>query len=389
MNLSQRYADTLIQRKQSGRWRGVRRPGDLLPRIDFTHNDYLGLSRHPSIIAASQQAAAEYGLGGRASRLLGAESALLCELENAIATTKSASGSALAFCSGFQMNATVVATLLNPSLLDRTPQVFCDRLIHASLHLGIQHAGLRQHRFTHNDVDHLATLLKKHRAPNSCPFVFVESLYGMDGDQAPLNDLYDLKNRIPFFLVVDEAHATAVCGQHGYGLASQSDACADVVLGTFSKGIGSMGGFVVCHEKIRDLLINFCSGFIYSTAPSPVLAAAALAAWRLLPQMDQERKDLATASQYAREQLNRLGWNTGTSNSQIIPVQIGSDRQAKSTAAHLLQQFEIKVGAILPPTVPENQARLRIGLSSTHSPADLDALLSALQSLSQQGLVDD
>ena len=390
LNFQQQYGKALDERKAQSLLRTL--PSNQSWSLDFTHNDYLGLSTHPQVVAAAKTAAEKFGVGGRASRLLGAESTLLCELESLIGQTKTNNGSALVFPSGFQTNLAVASTLLNPDLLGQKPLVFTDRSIHASLHAGIRLAGARQHRFQHNDVDHLERLLQKHAGRDAARFVIVESLYSMDGDRAPLDDLYELKAKYGFCLYVDEAHAVGVCGADGYGLAEQSDAAADVVVGTFSKAIGATGGFVACSTEIRDLLVNFAGGFVYSTAASPVSAAAALAAWRMLPDLESERELLREMAKALVEGLsetrfaNLVNPNGSDSISHIVSIPVGEPQAAIQLQQHL-QSVGINVACIRPPTVAPGTARLRVSLTARHTNEDVDRLVSQLVEQSCQANV--
>ena len=387
MNFQQQYGKALDERKAQSLLRDL--PSDRSWSLDFTHNDYLGLSTHPKVVTAAKTAAEQFGVGGRASRLLGAESTLLCELESLIGQTKTDNGTALVLPSGFQTNLAVASTLLDPDLLGQKPLVFSDRAIHASLHAGIRLAGARQHRFQHNDLDHLERLLKKHADRDAPRFVIVESLYSMDGDRAPLAELYELKSRYGFCLYVDEAHAVGVCGASGYGLADQSETAADIVVGTFSKAIGATGGFVACSPEIRALLVNFASGFVYSTAASPVSAAAALAAWRLLPDLDSERKRL---SELARTLVGGLAEtrfansNRSESISHIVSIPVGQPLPALELQQSL-RTAGINVACIRPPTVPLGTARLRASLSARHSIEEVNQLVSHLVERSCQATV--
>lgn len=375
LDLEQRYDNVLQGRKSCRLFRVL--PDTPLDGVDFTHNDYLGLSRHPEVICAAQRAAETFGVGGQASRLLGGNATLTRELELLIAASKSENGVCLVFPSGFQLNSTVVATLLDSKLLGNPPQVFCDRLVHASLHAGIKRAGCRQHRFRHNDMGHFEELLKKKAEPGQPCFVFVESIYGMDGDRAPLQELYRLKQRYGFFLYVDEAHATGVAGRDGYGLAEQAEDKADLVMGTFSKGLGASGGYCVSSRIVHRFLVNFAPGFVYSTAPSPVMVAAVIAGWRLLPSLASERQSLNVRSTRLRHDLGQLGYDTGNSDTHIVPILIGEAEKALQLKQQLAEA-NVHVACIRPPTVPQGTARLRISLSTTHTLDQLKSLLDGL-----------
>lgn len=373
--MEQRYDSRLQERKAANLFRAL--PVAQLPGLDFTNNDYLGLSRNQTVVYAVIQAVEKYGLGGQASRLLGAQAELTRQLESEIAAVKSDQGQCLIFPTGYQLNSSVISTLLSPDLLGEEPLVFADRLIHASMHAGIRLASARQIRFRHNDMQHLESLLKKKAANSRAAFVFVESAYGMDGDVAPLDELYDLKSKYGFTLYVDEAHAVGVAGEQGYGLSRQSAGHADIVIGTFSKGLGASGGYVVSSSTVRDLLINFSPGFVYSTAPSPAVIAGVRAAWNLLPALEEKREHLRQLARHFREAMQRLQLDTGRSQTHLVPVILGDTERALQTQAQLAEK-QIHVACIRPPTVPDGTSRLRISLCANHTFDQVDDLISAL-----------
>ncbi len=375
MNLEQRYDSRLQERKASGLFREL--PEAQVSGVDFTNNDYLGLSQHPAVISRVSAAVGEFGLGGRASRLLGAQAEIARQLERKIAAAKSQDGQAIIYSTGFQLNASVISTLLNPDLLGTKPIVLSDRLIHASVHAGIRLAGARQSRFAHNDMDQLESLLQKNAGSDSACFVFVESIYGMDGDLAPLDDLYRLKQTYNFFLYVDEAHAVGIAGDQGYGLATQDADQADVVVGTFSKAIGAAGGFVVCSPTVKDLMVNFSGGLIYSTAPSPVVLAGVETAWELLPTLETEREQVRQLSDFFRQQLLLNNLSGGLSESHIIPVLIGGADKTMKLKSKLASQG-LHVACIRPPTVPAGTSRLRISLNVNHTKEQISQLVEAM-----------
>ena len=378
MNLDQRYGKALAARKEGNLLRVL--PQRTRQGIDFTTNDYLCLSRHPEVVDAVARAARDYGTAGKASRLLGAESELARQLEHEIAQSKSDHGTALVFSSGFQLNHSVVSTILNKRFLGQEPLVFADRQIHASIHAGIHAAGIRQFRFRHNDLEHLESLLHKHTRDDSPKFVFVESIYSMDGDVTNLEQLYEMKARFGFYLYVDEAHAVGIAGHQGLGLSRHSSTQADFLVGTFSKSIGSSGGFLVTSDRIAELLINFAPGFVYSTAPSPPNLSAALTAWRLIPGLQSQRQHLHRLSTKLRQDLATNDYDTLQSESPIVPIRMGDASEA-IRVSHLLGKQNLHVSCVRPPTVPANAARLRVSLNSGHSEDDIEKLASVLTGL--------
>lgn len=375
LNLEQQYDSRLHERKASGLFRKL--PDSQVSGVDFTNNDYLGLSQHPAVISRVSEAVKEFGLGGQASRLLGAQAEIARRLEQKIAAAKSSQGEAIVYSTGFQLNASVIATLLDPNLLNSKPVVFTDRLIHNSILTGIKLAGARQFRFAHNDLDHLESLIQKKANSNSACFVFVESIYGMDGDRTPLEDLYRLKKKYNFFLYVDEAHSVGVEGDQGYGLATQGPETADAVIGTFSKALGAAGGFVVASPTVKDLLVNFSGGLIYSTAPSPAVLAGVETAWDLLPTLNEERERVIRLASWFRKQLSEKGLSYGSSDTHIVPVILGDAERAMKTK-YRLSERELHVACVRPPTVPAGTSRLRISLNVNHTEEQVRRLVEAI-----------
>ncbi len=346
---------------------------------DFSSNDYLGLSRHPEVIAAAHRALDRYGTGATGSRLLSGNLDLYEAFEARIAADKHTE-SALIFGSGYQTNATVLTALINAKVLGAEPLVFCDRLNHASLHHAFKVADVKQIRFRHADLKHLRELLDKHAHSDQPKFIVAESVFGMDGDVIDVAALAELAREHQAFVYLDEAHATGVMGANGHGLTADLAQPIDLAMGTFSKALGGSGAYVACSQAVRDYLITSCTGFIYSTALSPVVVAAMFKAWELLPTLQVERARLMQTAADLRQRLQALGLDTGESTTHIVPVILG-DEQRTLKARDLLQQRGINVSAVRPPTVPHHTARLRMALASHHTPEHIDALVQALASV--------
>lgn len=343
--------------------------------IDFSTNDYLGLSKHPQVIEQAQLFASRYGTGGTASRLVQREQDCYLALEEKIADSKKTEA-ALIFNSGYQANITVLAALLDKKVLQAEPLVFTDRLNHASLHQGCELAGVRQIRYQHLDCVHLESLLQTHAKSSAPKFIITESVFGMDGDCADLGALSLLAERHQAFLYVDEAHATGVLGTTGYGL-SVDYSGIHLKMGTLSKALGSSGGYVASSRKICDYLVNKGRGFIYSTAPSPMSVGAATAAWELIPTLSQERVRLHQMANWLREQLRDRSLDVGQSQTQIIPVILGDEERVMKVKTKLAERG-LFVAAIRPPSVPQKTARLRLSLTTLHTEDNLKALLKGL-----------
>ena len=341
--------------------------------INFSSNDYLGLSQHPALIERAQEWAAEYGAGSSASRLVTGNLDIFTKLEDKIAAFKDKEA-ALIMVSGFQANTSVLPALFDKKVLGTEPLVFSDKLNHASMHLGCDAAGVQQIRFKHNDMTHLKSLLDKHDDSDAPKFILCESVYSMDGDIAPLKEIYKLARTHNCFTIVDEAHATGILGEQGQGLATG----ADLVIGTFSKAFGSFGAYVACTKTLKEYLVNKCSGLIYTTALPPATLGSIDAALGLIPSMDKEREHLRNLSTRFRNEMLEIGFDCGGSQSQIVPVIIG-DANNTLELSQTLKENGLWATAIRPPTVPPNSARLRFAFSAAHTNDDLDKLIGVLK----------
>ena len=348
----------------------IRRDGRRL--IDCASNDYLGLSAHPALAERAARWAALYGTGARASRLVPGTLDLHVEVEHRLAQFKKTEH-ALIFASGWQANASVLPALfaLSTSETGHEALVFTDRLNHASMHHGCMASGVRQHRFRHNDLTHLEALLARQADAKGLRFIVTESVFSMDGDRADVAGLRAIADRHEAFLYVDEAHATGVLGPHGAGLAAEHP--ADLVMGTFSKALGAMGAYVAGSHALCEYLISACSGFIYSTAPSPPKLGAIDAALDIVPGMEAERQQLEAHGNALRAMLAAAGLDTGASTTQIVPVLVGEAGRAMAVAQRLAHDG-LLAGAIRPPTVPPGTARLRLTLSAAHSEQDVETI---------------
>jgi len=377
-----RFVEALAERKAKGQYRKLRafnspRAGFVSREgreyIDFSSNDYLGLSRHALLAQRAGQWAQEMGTGARASRLVSGTLDAHCEIERKIAAFKD-SEAALLFASGWQANAAIF-----PALLSLAPNaaIFADRLVHASIHHGIAASGQRQIRFRHNDLDHLEQLLARRGGDAEARFIVTESVFSMDGDRCDLARLSQIAQAHDAFLIVDEAHATGVLGEGGAGLCAALPRKPDLVMGTFSKAMGSFGAYVAGSAQLCDYLVNTCSGLIYSTALPPPVLGAIDAALDLVPGMEAERRHLAGLAAHLRDGLRDLGYDTLGSDTQIVPLVVGAETDALELSGKL-EGAGFVCTAIRPPTVAKGTSRLRIALSSAHSAEQVDALLNCL-----------
>jgi 8-amino-7-oxononanoate synthase len=351
--------------------------------LNFSSNDYLGLSRHPECIRRAAQWGERWGVGATASRLVCGTLEPHARIEARLARLKSTEA-ALVLNSGYAANAALLQALLDRQVLGAEPLVFADRLNHASMHEGCRTAGARQIRYRHLDLDHLETLLKQHAGERGPRFILSETVFSMDGDRVDVAGLAGLADRHGAFLYLDEAHATGVLGPDGLGLSAGVPIAEGLVMGTFSKGLGSFGAYAVCTRDLRDYLVNRCAGFIFSTALPPTVLGAVDAALDLLPGLEGERLRLAANADRLRAALAGAGLDTARSSTQIVPVLIGGADEAVA-ASQALEAEGILGVAIRPPTVPQGTSRIRFALTAAHADADVDLLAETTLRLAGRG----
>jgi 8-amino-7-oxononanoate synthase len=342
--------------------------------INLFSNDYLGLAEHPQLKEAVVRAL-ESGTraGGTGSRLLSGQTESWRELEEEFAKF-AGTEAALFFGSGYAANVGMLAALVGPDDV-----VYSDLLNHASLIDGMRLSGARKVIYPHLDLNLLEERLRKDAAAPWRRIIVTESIFSMNGDVAPLREIADLAGNYGAAMIVDEAHATGVHGPTGRGLAAQAGILSQVLatLHACGKALGSVGAFVCGPTIIKEHLINHARTFIFSTALPPYLAEQIRVALRLAMGMEREREILKRRSFAMIRALRREGFDTANSNSQIVPVMIGTNEDTLKAAAHL-QKAGFAVRGIRPPTVPQGQARLRLSLNSKISEDDLQRLVMSL-----------
>jgi 8-amino-7-oxononanoate synthase len=380
------YSQFCIGLKRTGKHRQLlESPGAKgTPWLDFSSNDYLGLSRRKEVLEAAYQAGMRDGVGATGSRLLSGNRPQFEAFESRIASNKGTE-SALIFNTGFQANVTALSSLLDSRVLKAKPLVFFDRLNHASLYQAIFLSGAELIRYKHLDLDHLSRCLDRHKGSTRPKFIVTETLFGMDGDVLPIGDLMTLARTHQAFVYLDEAHAVGILGTRGYGLSTliekqvidQKDDRL-LIMGTLSKAVGCAGAYVACSQVMKDYLINKAAGFIYSTASSPLVMGASAKAWEMMGGFETERQTLLQLADSLRSQLITAGFDTGASSAHIIPLMVPSE--ALYAVHRKLQSEGIGVSLVRPPTVPPGTARLRIALNLTHTKQDISRLMDALTS---------
>jgi 8-amino-7-oxononanoate synthase len=347
----------------------------LTPRTgaDFASNDYLGLARSERLRAAVREAVAEgLAIGSGGSRLLRGNDPEHEVLEAEAAAFFQAEA-ALFFANGYMANVALLSTLPQAGDL-----IVFDEHVHASAHDGMRLGRAETARVAHNDANAFETAILAWRRAGGTgrPWIAVESLYSMDGDMAPLDALAEIADRHDGILLIDEAHATGVFGQHGRGLAERLHACENVVtLHTCGKGLGCEGALVCGPAIVRDFLVNRGRSFIFTTAPSPLMARAVRASLRILADEPERRTRLQALVQRAETAL--AGCGIAPTGSQILPLILGDDARTMRVAG-AVQRAGFDVRGIRPPTVPPGTSRLRISLTLNVDATDIAALARAI-----------
>jgi 8-amino-7-oxononanoate synthase len=379
-NWPERILAQLAEVADEGRWRAPRAFDARGPRgalegaevVSFASNDYLGLSGHPSVRAAAHEALERWGTGAGASRLVTGSRPVHTELEDELAQWKGTEA-AVCFPTGFAANLGVLSVLGGPGV-----RVFSDELNHASIIDGCRLSRAEVAVYRHRDLAHLEELLASGDGMGWLPsLVVTDSVFSMGGDVAPLNELLAVCVRYGAVLVIDEAHAVLGPRLELTECSREVKACI-VQVGTLSKALGALGGFVAASRDIVDLLINRARSYIFSTALPPADTAAALMAIRILRSTEGEA--LVERLESLVKMMTEAGFAPSEHPSPIIPVILGSEQAAIDASTTLLARG-LWVPAIRPPTVPPGTSRLRVTLSAAHSDADVSLLIDALRAL--------
>ena len=344
-------------------------------RLSFGSNDYLGLSQHPALIVAAQQAAARYGVGATASPLVcghsPAHEALELELAALVGLPR-----ALYFYAGYAANVGII-----PALVGRGDAVFSDALNHACLIDGIRLSRAELHVVPHADLDALAQALQASTARRK--LVVTDAVFSMDGDLALLPELLALAERFDAWLVIDDAHGFGVLGQQGRGSLAHfalPHAKRIVYMGTLGKAAGGSGAFVAGSETVVEWLLQRARTYIFTTGSSPAMACALLAGLDLIEHGDERRRQLRQLTAQLRDGLADTRWQLMPSPTAIQPVIIGDNHEALRVANALFQRG-LWVPAVRPPTVPKGTARLRVSLTAAHTGEQVAQLVDALREL--------
>lgn len=349
--------------------------------VNLCSNDYLGLARDARLKTAVQELLDRCErVGSTGSRLLSGHHAVWDQLEEEFAEF-AGTESALFFSSGYAAN-----TGLLSALLSEDDPVFSDEFNHASIIDGIRLSRARKVIYPHADLNALEHALRSHSNGAKGLVIVTESIFSMEGDRAPLKEIFSLAQKYGAEVIVDEAHATGTCGPHGRGLVADVGANALAVVHTCGKALASMGAFICGSKTLRQYLINRARTFIFSTALPPYFACQISTALRLARSMEEARRHLVMLAATLRGRLCELGYNCGASDSQIVPLIAGSNKAAVHLAA-CLQQQGFAVRAVRPPSVPEGTARLRLSLTADLTMHDVERFADAVASISAPGVI--
>ena len=386
INFDQLFFNSILELKKKSLDRNLR----LLTKIDtvkikykrktllnFSSNDYLGLSQNNTIKNDTIKIIKKYGIGSGSSRLVSGNFDFHEKIERELAKKKK-SETTIIFSTGYLANYSILSSILSSNIFKKNPIVFSDKLNHQCIYEGCKDKRINFLRFHHNDMNHLEYLLKKNKFKQNPKFILSESIFSMDGDFADIESLVNLKKKYNSFLFLDEAHATGVYGKNGFGLSLEFNNDIDCVTGTFSKAFGSFGAYVSCSKNLKSFLINKCPSFIYSTSLPFSLLASIYSGIKIIPKLKNERKKLIKNSYLLRTMLNKEGFNIGNSQTNIIPIIIGNSKKALIISKKL-EKKGFYVVPIRPPSVPPNSSRLRISITSSHSQNNIKKLFKFLK----------
>ncbi len=346
--------------------------------ICLCSNDYLSLANDPSVKAATIAAIERWGVGAGASRLVSGTMRPHVDLETRLRRFKGTEA-AIVTSTGWMANHAAICTMAGEGDL-----IVLDKLNHASIFDAARTSRADLRVYAHRDTQGLTKLLQKRRASYKHCLIVTESLFSMDGDFAPLVELAQIKQSFDAQLLIDEAHATGIFGETGRGVAELLgvEDQIDATVGTLSKALGTLGGFVAGPRPLIETIRNRGRSFVYTTAPPPAICAGACEALRIVQSEPQRRLRLLNLADEFRRRLNDARIDTTDSQSQIIPVLIGSPPEALRVSARVLESGFF-IPAIRPPTVPSGTSRLRISICSNHAPADLETLSEKLVEILQ------
>jgi glycine C-acetyltransferase len=355
------------------------------PVISLSSNNYLGLTTHPHLVEAALSAVQEFGVGTGAVRTISGDTTLLEELEDRLAKFKHVEG-VLTLQSGLTANSGTI-----PAVTNERDLIVSDELNHASIIDGVRMSKASRAVFPHRDVDGLEKVLRDARAsggpngPYRSILVITDGVFSMDGDIAPLPGICAVADRYEAGVMVDDAHASGVLGRNGRGTIDHFDlhGRVDIQVGTLSKAVGVMGGYIAGNRNLKDYLTQRCRTLLFSTSQPPAVAAACIAAIDVLENEPERIQRLWDNTAIFKKGLQGLGFDTGVSETPITPVMTGDESKAQQLAARLFDEGVFATSVVFP-TVALGRARVRTIVTSEHTPEDLQACLKAFEKVGRE-----
>ena len=355
------------------------------PVISLSSNNYLGLTTHPHLVEAALEAVRTLGVGTGAVRTIAGATELIEELERRLADFKHVEA-ALTLQSGLTSNSGTI-----PAVTTENDLIVSDELNHASIIDGVRLSRAGRAVFPHRDVDGLEKVVREARAnggpngPYRTILIITDGVFSMDGDIAPLPGICDVADRYEAAVMVDDAHASGVLGRNGRGTIDHFDlhGRVDIQVGTLSKAVGVMGGYVAGRQHLKDFLIQRCRPLLFSTSQPPAVAAACIAAIDVLENEPERIERLWANTRFFKSALQGLGFDTGISETPITPVMAGDESKAQQLAARLFEEGVFATSVVYP-TVPLGKARVRTIVTSEHSHADLQTCIDAFEKVGRE-----
>lgn len=335
--------------------------------INLSSNNYLGLANHPRLKAAATEAIAQYGVGAGSVRTIVGNSILLERLESTLAAFKEEEA-VICFQSGLNCN---IGTI--QAIVDKGDLIVSDALNHASIIDGVRLSKADKAVYRHNDMAHLEDILKTRRADYRNVLIITDGVFSMDGDLALLPDIVRLAKHYDALTYVDDAHGSGVLGRSGRGTVDHFGLHGEIdfIIGTLSKAIGVVGGYVATKQSVKDWLLHRARPLLFSTAPPPAATAATITAVEMLMESEAYTQKLWENARYFKAGLEKLGFDIGISQTPITPVMIGAEAQTMAFSKALLEAG-VFVSGIVFPTVPKGRGRVRAMVSAAHTRDDLD-----------------
>ncbi len=366
-----RFVPIKVIESSQGPW--IRIEGKM--KLNMCSNNYLGLANHPEVKKAAKEAIDEFGVGAGAVRSIAGTNDLHARLEEKVARFKHMESS-LVYQGGLLANSGTI-----PSLVGKEDIVFSEELNHASIIDGVRLSSASRAVFRHMDMKDLERVMEEKRKSGRRSLIITDGVFSMDGDIAPLNEIVEIAEKHDSMTYVDDAHGEGVLGDHGRGICDHFHISSrvDVEMGTFSKAVGSMGGFVAGSADLMELLKRKARPFLFSSALNPADTAAVLKSIEIMERDDSLLRKLWNNAERLKKGLVSAGFNLGNSKTPITPVIVGDEKKTLLLSEELYRESDIFASPIVFPTVPRGTARIRLMPSAVHSESDIEKTVDAFE----------